>query len=129
MESTSRSSSTAASATPLATHGLNPSGSVHWNLSSDELHETAVQRGEAEMTAHGVLLATTGERTGRSPNDRFIVDEPGYADHVWWGKVNRPTSRWVFENLLKKVQTHLDSAEQLLVKDEHRGEDTNYEMT
>ena len=128
MESTSRSSTTAVSATPLSTHGLNPRGSVHWNLSSDELHETAVKGGEAEMTAHGVLLATTGERTGRSPNDRFIVDEPGYADHVWWGKVNRPTSRWVFENLLKKVQSHLDSADQLFVKDAHCGADTNYAM-
>ena len=128
MESTSRSSTTAASATPLSSHGLNPSGSVHWNLSSDELHGRAVEGGEAEMTAHGVLLATTGERTGRSPNDRFIVDEPGYADHVWWGKVNRPTSRWVFENLLKKVQSHLDSADQLFVKDAHCGADTNHAM-
>ena len=128
MESTSGSSTAAISATPLSMHGLSPSGSVHWNLSSDELHQTAVQRGEAEITAHGVLLATTGERTGRSPNDRFIVDEPGYADHVWWGKVNRPTSRWVFENLLKKVQSHLDSADQLFVKDAHCGADTNYAM-
>ena len=83
MESTSRSSTTATPAIPLSTHGLNPKGSVHWNLDSDELHKRAVENGEAEMTAHGVLLATTGERTGRSPNDRFIVDEPGYADHVW----------------------------------------------
>ncbi len=128
MESTSRSSTTTASITPLSSHGLNPSGSVHWNLSSDELQGRAVQGGEAEMTAHGVLLATTGERTGRSPNDRFIVDEPGYADHVWWGKVNRPTSRWVFENLLKKVQSHLNSADQLFVKDAHCGADTNYAM-
>ena len=60
MESTSRSSTTVDSATPLSLHGLNPSGSVHWNLSSDELHGRAVEGGEAEMTAHGVLLANTG---------------------------------------------------------------------
>lgn len=128
MESTSGSSTTAVSATPMSSHGLKPSGSVHWNLSSNELHQRAVERGEAEMSAHGVLLATTGDRTGRSPNDRFIVDESGYADHVWWGKVNLPTSRWVFDNLLKKVQSHLDAADQLFVKDAHCGADPNYAM-
>ncbi len=128
MESTSGSSTTAVSATPMSSHGLKPSGSVHWNLSSSELHQRAVERGEAEMSAHGVLLATTGDRTGRSPNDRFIVDESGYADHVWWGKVNLPTSRWVFDNLLKKVQSHLDAADQLFVKDAHCGADPNYAM-
>ena len=128
MESTSRSSTPASPAISLSSHGLHPKGSVHWNLDSDELHKIAVENGEAEMTAHGVLLATTGERTGRSPNDRFIVDEPGYADHVWWGKVNRPTSRWVFENLLQKVQSHLDSSDRLYVKDAHCGADANYAM-
>ncbi len=72
-------------ATPLASHGLDPKGAVHWNLDWKDLHEIAVERGEAKLTAHNVLLTTTGERTGRSPNDRFIVDEPGLADSVWWG--------------------------------------------
>ena len=67
-------------------------GSVHWNLGWESLHETAVELGEAKLTADGVLLATTGERTGRSPNDRFIVDEVGMAEDVLWGEVNRPTA-------------------------------------
>ena len=128
MESTSRSSTTAASATPLSTHGLNPSGSVHWNLSSDELHGRAVEGGEAEMTAHGVLLATTGERTGRSPNDRFIVDEAGMAEDVWWGEVNRPTAPAVFERLLVKTRAHLNEAENLFVKDAFCGADPDFRM-
>ena len=128
MESTSRSSTSASFATTLASHGLDPSGAVHWNLASSELHERAVERGEAQLTAHNVLLATTGECTGRSPNDRFIVDEPGLADHVWWGKVNKPTSRNVFEGLLEKVRAHLDEADELFVKDAHCGADSNYSM-
>ena len=72
-------------ATPLASHGLDPKGAVHWNLGWESLHKAAAELGEAKLTAHGVLLATTGDRTGRSPNDRFIIDEPGLSDDVWWG--------------------------------------------
>ncbi|MEC7406779.1 MAG: phosphoenolpyruvate carboxykinase (ATP), partial [Candidatus Thermoplasmatota archaeon] len=82
---------------PLSEHGLEVTGNVHWNLGWEELHEMAVSRKEAKYTSHGVLLATTGERTGRSPNDRFIVKEPGLADEVWWGQVNRPISPEKFE--------------------------------
>tara|TARA_Y100001970_G_scaffold59553_1_gene75767 strand:- start:15401 stop:17017 length:1617 start_codon:yes stop_codon:yes gene_type:complete len=128
MESTTRSSESAVFATPLASHGLDPAGIVHWNLNSDELHNIAVKRGEAQFTAHNVLLATTGERTGRSPNDRFIVDEPGLADQVWWGSVNKSTSRNVFEGLLQKVQNHLNDADEIFVKDAHCGADPNYSM-
>jgi len=128
MESTTRSSESAVFATPLASHGLDPEGVVHWNLKSNELHNIAVERGEAQFTAHNVLLATTGERTGRSPNDRFIVDEPGLADQVWWGSVNKSTSRNVFEGLLEKVQKHLNNADEIFVKDAHCGADPNYSM-
>ena len=51
--------------TPLSEHGLEVTGDVHWNLGWDELHEMAVSRKEAKYTSHGVLLATTGERTGK----------------------------------------------------------------
>ena len=110
METSSKGTGPSKFATPLASHGLDPKGSVHWNLGWEELHEIAVDRGEATMTSHGVLLATTGERTGRSPNDRFIVKETGLADDVWWGEVNKSTSPGVFDNLLSKVQNHLDTS-------------------
>ena len=115
-------------ATPLASHGLDPEGSVHWNLGWEELHESAVELGEAKLTADGVLLATTGERTGRSPNDRFIVDEAGLAEEVLWGEVNRPTAPAVFDRLLAKTRAHLNSAENLFVKDAFCGADPEYRM-
>ncbi|MEE2650392.1 MAG: phosphoenolpyruvate carboxykinase (ATP) [Candidatus Thermoplasmatota archaeon] len=112
----------------LSAHGLSPKGEVHWNLDWENLQSIAVERGEARLTAHDVLLVTTGERTGRSPNDRFIVDEPGLADEVWWGKVNKSTDTKTFDHLLGMVRAHLDSADQLFVKDAFCGADPNYRM-
>ena len=114
--------------TPLSSHGLDPRGKIHWNLGWEQLHSIAVERGEATLTAHGVLLATTGDRTGRSPNDRFIVKEPGMADDVWWGDVNKSISPAIFEKLLKKTRGHLDNADQVFVKDAFCGADPRHRM-
>ena len=124
METSSKGTGPSKFATSLASHGLDPKGAVHWNLGWEELHNIAVDRGEATKTSHGVLLATTGERTGRSPNDRFIVKESGLADDVWWGEVNKSTSPEVFDNLLSMVQNHLDNTDVLFVKDAHCGADS-----
>ncbi len=121
-------SSSQGSMTKLSSHGLDPSGNVHWNSDWKELHSMAVELGEARMTSDGVLLAVTGSRTGRSPNDRFIVDEAGMAEDVWWGEVNRPTAPAVFERLLVKTQTHLNDAQNLFVKDAFCGADPEYRM-
>ena len=114
--------------TPLSEHGLEVTGNVHWNLGWEELHEMAVSRKEAKYTSHGVLLATTGERTGRSPNDRFIVKESGLADEVWWGQVNRPISPEKFERLLDKTRKHLNEASDIFVKDAFCGADPEHTM-
>ena len=116
------------SAQDLTSHGLAPEGQVHWNLGWEELHSNSVELGEAKLTSHGVLLATTGERTGRSPNDRFIVDEPGLAEDVWWGDVNKSTNPQTFEKLLYKVTEHLNKSPNLFVKDAFCGADTNHRM-
>ena len=112
----------------LSEHGLEPSGNVHWNMGPEELHQMAVELNEAKLTSDSVLLAVTGERTGRSPNDRFIVDEAGMAEEVWWGEVNRPTAPAVFDRLLVKVQEHLNTVENVFVKDAFCGADKDYRM-
>ncbi len=112
----------------LSEHGIEPSGNVHWNMGPEELHQMAVELNEAKLTSDSVLLAVTGERTGRSPNDRFIVDEAGMAEEVWWGEVNRPTAPAVFDRLLVKVQEHLNSVENVFVKDAFCGADKDYRM-
>ena len=101
----------------LGAHGLSPKGDVHWNLESEELISHALRREEGRLTAHGVFLAETGERTGRSPNDRFIVDESPFTDAVWWGDVNRPINRNEYLEIKQMVQEHLNSAKELFIED------------
>ena len=66
----------------LENHGLECSGNTHWNLSAKDLIDLAVQRKEGVFSAHKALVTETGERTGRSPNDKFIVDEPTTSSAV-----------------------------------------------
>ncbi len=58
------------------------------NLSVEELISESLKRGEGEIAANGALLVKTGKRTGRSPLDRFIVNDDGTKDSVDWGEVN-----------------------------------------
>ena len=61
-----------------------------FELSNNELIDKAINNNEAVLADNGALTAVTGERTGRSPNDRFIVKEPGTQDLIDWGEVNKP---------------------------------------
>jgi phosphoenolpyruvate carboxykinase (ATP) len=65
---------------------------VHGNLPPARLYEEALRRGEGRLAAAGALVCATGSHTGRSPNDKFIVREPGTEADVWWGSVNRELS-------------------------------------
>ena len=67
------------------------------DLPAAELVEHAIRREEGRMASNGALVIETGERTGRSPNDRFIVDTPDVHDKIAWGAVNRPLSAESYE--------------------------------
>ncbi len=113
----------------LDNHGLNPNGQVHWNLEWEALYDAALRRNEGELTAHGVLMADTGERTGRSPNDKFVVKigdqtNPLTGD-IWWGDVNVPTTPEVFENLSAKVRDYLSNRDDVFVQDLFAGADSD----
>jgi phosphoenolpyruvate carboxykinase (ATP) len=75
----------------IDTAGLKTSGKVHYNFSAPELVEEAIARGEAKLTAHGALVAETGQYTGRSPKDKFVVRDENTEPHVWWDNNNAMT--------------------------------------
>ena len=66
----------------LEKHGLKNLGAVHWNLSAPALYQEAIARGEGTVTVGGALTVSTGVHTGRSPNDKFIVDSPTVHEHI-----------------------------------------------
>ncbi|MBV7316688.1 phosphoenolpyruvate carboxykinase [Shewanella sp. NIFS-20-20] len=95
---------------------------VYTNLGPAELIELSLAKGEGQLTANGALVATTGSRTGRSPNDRFIVKDADSADNIDWGKVNRPFDADAFDRLWQQVTTYL-SAQDTFVSELEVGAD------
>jgi phosphoenolpyruvate carboxykinase (ATP) len=77
--------------------------SVRANLPTAELYEDAIRHGEGLVAADGPLVVRTGAHTGRSPQDKFIVDEPSSHDKIWWGPVNRPISEDHYERLRARL--------------------------
>jgi phosphoenolpyruvate carboxykinase (ATP) len=91
----------------LRAHGLVNPGVVHANLAPAALVEHALARGEGHLTKKGALAAYTGSRTGRSPQDRFLIPEPNREKDIWWGPVNRKLDPAVYDRLFAKAQAYL----------------------
>src|SRR5690606_11841863 len=89
----------------IETCGLNTSGTVHYNLGAAELVEHALRRGEAKLTAHGALVAYTGQHTGRSPKDKFVVRDDSTDGEVWWDN-NKAMSPENFQTLYEDFLAH-----------------------
>ena len=98
----------------------------HVDQSHDQLIEHALRRQEAELASNGALTVVTGERTGRSPLDRFIVKEPSTESSIDWGQVNRPFDPDAFKALWNRVEAHLAAQEEHFVSNLHVGSDPEY---
>lgn len=100
---------------------------VFENLTTDELIEKALERNEGVITDKGALAADTGEFTGRSPKDKFLVKDEITADTAWWGAVNQPFEAEKFDALLNKVVKHLGDRE-IFVRHAYACADPKYRL-
>jgi phosphoenolpyruvate carboxykinase (ATP) len=100
---------------------------VHRNLSAGALVEQAIRRGEGRLASNGAIVAYTGQHTGRSPNDKFIVRDAQSEDKVAWGPVNQPFDPEKFDALFGRVLEYLRKQE-IFVQDLFAGADPSYRL-
>ncbi|HSL01627.1 MAG TPA: phosphoenolpyruvate carboxykinase (ATP) [Rubrobacteraceae bacterium] len=113
----------------LERFGVQNIGAVHENLPPARLVEAAVRRREGMISEpSGALVVKTGKRTGRSPKDRFIVENGATRETVDWGKVNKPFPSKSFDELLEKAASYLENLEEVFVVDAHAGADPRYRL-
>jgi phosphoenolpyruvate carboxykinase (ATP) len=113
--------------TELECIGIYNAGGIYRNLSTAQLYEEIIRRGEARMAEGGAVAVRTGKHTGRSPNDKYIVREPTSEGRVAWGKVNRPLSEANFEILRNRLLAYLQRRD-LFVQDCFVGADSRYRL-
>ncbi|OMP67404.1 phosphoenolpyruvate carboxykinase (ATP) [Domibacillus epiphyticus] len=92
------------------------------------LVEKVLKRGEGILTASGAVRAETGKYTGRSPKDKFTVEEASVKDKIDWGSVNQPISEEKFNNLYEKVVRHLKEKDELFVFKGFAGADQKHRL-
>jgi phosphoenolpyruvate carboxykinase (ATP) len=100
----------------IENHGIRNVSRVYWNLSASALVEEAVRRSEGVLSADGALVVNTGKHTGRSPNDKFIVEEPSSKDKINWGKVNKPIDSEKFDRLHARMLAYLQNRDVFVVE-------------
>ncbi|MFN0155198.1 MAG: phosphoenolpyruvate carboxykinase (ATP) [Gaiella sp.] len=104
-------------------HGLRPTGRILVSPSTALLYQHAVSRGQGRIAEGGPLAVDTGIHTGRSPKDKFVVDEPGSRDRIWWDTVNAPLAEPLFDGLRAKLVAFLEKQPLLYVVDAFAGAD------
>ncbi|WP_324716886.1 phosphoenolpyruvate carboxykinase (ATP) [Carboxydochorda subterranea] len=110
----------------LERHGIVNTGNVYWNLVTPALYEEAVRRREGSISHLGPLVVRTGQHTGRSPRDKFIVDDEVAHDKIWW-EANQPMSPERFDMLYARLLAYLQGKD-LFVQDLFAGADPRYRM-
>ena len=111
----------------LSSLGIKTTRCIYRNLAVPLLVEKSVLNGEGTFTASGALNVITGKYTGRSPNDRFIVDEPTVHNDIDWGKVNVPFSADKFDKLFNKITAYFNDRD-IYVFDGFVGADEDYRL-
>ncbi len=115
-----------------SSHGLDKVGvkevnHAYWNLSPAQLTEEAIRNGEGHLTDNGALMCDTGKFTGRSPKDRFVVEDAKTKDTIWWGNINIPLSEENFDKIHGQMVKYLED-KNVYVRDAYAGSDKTYRM-
>jgi phosphoenolpyruvate carboxykinase (ATP) len=111
----------------LASLGLQNTKAVHYQLNPDQLSQQTLERGEGELNDTGALVIKTGEFTGRSPKDKFIVKDAITADTVHWNDFNLPIEASYFDAMYDKLTQHL-SGKEIWVRDCYACADPKYRL-
>lgn len=107
--------------------GLRNLNRIYWQLHTPQLYEEAIRRHEGMLAHLGAMVVRTGDHTGRSPKDRFIVREPSTESSISWGSVNQPFEPANFDRLLDKVTAYFQGKE-IFVENCFAGADPDYRM-
>lgn len=108
--------------------GLKVTGSIHYQLSPEELISQCVKRKEGTLTDTGALAISTGEYTGRCPKDRYLVKDEISADHIDWNNYNQPVTEDQFNLIFKRVTDYLNRLPELWVRDSAVCADPRYRL-
>ena len=108
--------------------GIAASANIHYQLNPDELVEQALERNQGVLNNTGALCINTGEFTGRSPLDKFIVKDAITADSVFWNNFNIPIEEKYFLQLRTKLLDYLGKKEEIWVRDAYACADKNYRL-
>ena len=111
----------------LAELGFSDLGTLYYALPPARLYEEAIGRGEGILAAGGPIVVRTDPNTGRSPKDRFIVQNESNKESIAWGDQNIPTDAETFDNLFNKMRDYAKGRD-LFIKDLFAGADKNYTM-
>jgi phosphoenolpyruvate carboxykinase (ATP) len=111
----------------LEVHGITNANTVWWNLSTPALYEHALQRHEGLLAHLGPLVVRTGQFTGRSPKDKYVVQEPSSQDKIWWGEVNQPLKPENYDALRRRFMAYLQEKD-LYIQDCYVGAEPAYRV-
>ena len=115
-----------------STYGLDHHGFVnvereYWNLTTPALYEQAIRHREGVLAHMGALVVRTGDHTGRSPNDKFIVRESSSEQDIWWGTINKECSEQNFDDLHRRMMAYFENRD-VFVQDCFAGADPDYRL-
>lgn len=101
---------------------------INYQLDVPQLMEKAILKGEGKLAENGALAIDTGLFTGRSPKDRYIVEDEHTRENVWWGDINIKFDSQKFDKLYQKVISYLNTKEEIFVRNSMACADENFQI-